>query len=514
MSQSFPAAAPRVATRFAPSPTGYLHIGNVRVALMNWLYARQQGGTFLLRLDDTDRATQTYIDAIYRDVGWLGIDYDTTFKQSDCMAHYDAAVASLKLQQRLYPCYETSEVLALKRKTQLAQGKPPVYDRAALRLTQQEIAAYEAAGVRPHWRFRLEETPIAWDDFAAGPVAFEAGHVSDPVLIRADGRPLYTLTSVADDGRVAISHIVRGADHIANTAVQVQLFHALGYAVPRFAHYPLLADAEGKNLSKRVGSLALDDLRRQGIMPMTIASVLVALGTAQSVSGDETMAKLVERFVISGYGKARPRFGIEAFEEVNPLYFRQLSLEEVKAAVRDCAETLVVTDASDAVDANDSVAASDPVVTNGSVVTNDSVAASDAMTEQEWAVLRTNVVGVHDLALWHPILQKGWGQASAPTTDQAPTSERLADMRLVLETFQDALPNLPAPPTDEGCAQWLKATMSLLPKPSRGKTAFGVLRAALTGRADGPSLAVLLAHLARLDQGEISRRMRDFASLL
>ena len=254
-----------VSVRFAPSPTGLLHVGNIRLALVNWLYARKSGGSFLLRLDDTDdeRSTPEFAAAIEADLTWLGLVWNDRLRQSDRLARYREAAESLKAAGRLYPCYETAEELGLKRKSLLARGLPPLYDRAALKLSDADRARLEAEGRRPHWRFRLESTPVAWEDLVRGPARFDGATLSDPVLVREDGRPLYTLSSVVDDIDTAISHVIRGEDHVANTAVQIQLIEALGGAVPAFAHLPLLTDAAGQGLSKRLGSLSIASLREE-----------------------------------------------------------------------------------------------------------------------------------------------------------------------------------------------------------------------------------------------------------
>ncbi|MEJ1996137.1 MAG: glutamate--tRNA ligase, partial [Limibacillus sp.] len=296
--------------RFAPSPTGRLHVGNARVALINWLYARQNGGAFLLRMDDTDeeRSTAEFAEAIERDLTWLGLAWDAFARQSERTERYDLAAQSLKASGRLYPCYETADELSLKRKAQLSAGRPPLYDRAALNLSEEKRRAYEAEGRRPHWRFKLEHAAIDWDDLVRGPQHFEGDKLSDPVLIREDGRPLYTLSSVVDDAELGVTHVLRGEDHVANTAVQVQLFEALGAEVPTFGHLPLLTDAEGKGLSKRLGSLSLEALRAEGLEPMTLNAYLAALGTSEHAEPALDLAELVARFDLSRYGRAAPKF--------------------------------------------------------------------------------------------------------------------------------------------------------------------------------------------------------------
>ncbi len=251
-----------VKVRFAPSPTGKLHLGNIRAALVNWLFAQQQGGTFVLRIDDTDtaRSTKENEDAIRADLEWLGLNWDETFRQSARFTRYDEVVAKLKAEGRLYPCYETADELDMKRKIQMGRGKPPVYDRAALELTEDQIAAYEAEGRKPHWRFKLDvPARIDWSDLIRGDVSIDLTSVSDPILIRGDGSYLYTLPSVVDDVDYGITHIVRGEDHVTNSAVQVQIFEAVGGKAPTMAHFALLTGKGGEGLSKRSGAMSIGE---------------------------------------------------------------------------------------------------------------------------------------------------------------------------------------------------------------------------------------------------------------
>ena len=322
-----------VRVRFAPSPTGLLHVGNARVALINWLFARRAGGGFLLRLDDTDseRSTAAFAAAIEEDLAWLGLTWDERVRQSDRHDRYAAAVARLKEADRLYPCYETPEELALKRKRQRANHRPPVYDRAALALDAAERAALEAEGRSPHWRFRLDHVEIAWEDLVRGAVRFEGEKLSDPVLIRADGRPLYALSSVVDDLELGITHIIRGEDHVTNTALQIQLYAALGGDATglTFAHLPLLADAKGAGLSKRLGSLSLKSLREDGIEAMAVNSLLAQLGTSQPVVPRIRLEELVAAFDIARFGRATPKFDPAELKALNARLLHLLPYEAV-----------------------------------------------------------------------------------------------------------------------------------------------------------------------------------------
>jgi glutamyl-tRNA synthetase len=307
--------------RFAPSPTGRLHVGNIRPALMNWLYARKHGGKFILRMDDTDteRSTQDYAYGIIEDLAWLGLDHDELYHQSDRMDKYEAAVEKLKKSGRLYPCYESPEELAFKRKQQLARGRPPIYDRAALKLTDPERAKLEENGMKPHWRLKLETQKISWLDLVHGRVEFESDKLSDPVLLREDGMPLYTLSSVVDDIDLGITHIIRGDDHIANTAVQIQLINALGGDATKFTfcHMPLLTDAAGGGLSKRTGSLSIQNLREDGVEPMAILCALSSLGTSEQLMLTFNKQDLINRFETAHINRSSVKFSFDDLAQIN-----------------------------------------------------------------------------------------------------------------------------------------------------------------------------------------------------
>ncbi|MFJ5370867.1 glutamate--tRNA ligase, partial [Bosea sp. CER48] len=285
--------------RFAPSPTGYLHIGNARPALFNWLFARRHDGRFLLRYDDTDiaRSKPEFAAAIAEDLGWLGIVPDRVIKQSDRLSIYDSAAERLRQAGRLYPCYETADELDRRRKRQLARGLPPIYDRAALKLTAEQKLALEAEGRRPHWRFLLEAREVAWGDLVRGASHVDCASLSDPVLVREDGSYLYTLPSVVDDIETGVTHVIRGEDHVTNTAVQAQIFEALGASLPAFGHHNLLTTASGEGLSKRLGHLSLRGLRESGVEALAVAALATMVGTSDAVrpvSSLDELAGLVE----------------------------------------------------------------------------------------------------------------------------------------------------------------------------------------------------------------------------
>jgi glutamyl-tRNA synthetase len=307
--------------RFAPSPTGRLHVGNIRIALMNWLYTRKNHGKFILRMDDTDaeRSTQEFAYSIIEDLGWLGLKHDEIYHQSDRFHKYETEVDKLKASGRLYPCYETPDELAFKRKQQLARGRPPIYDRAALKLTDSERAKLEQNGLKPHWRLKLETQRISWIDLVHGKVEFESDKLSDPVLLREDGMPLYTLSSVVDDIDLGVTHIFRGDDHIANTAVQIQLINALGGDASKFTfcHMPLLTDASGGGLSKRTGSLSIENLKDDGIEPMAILCLLSSLGTSEQLKLTFDVQDLIDRFETAHINRSSVKFSFDELAQVN-----------------------------------------------------------------------------------------------------------------------------------------------------------------------------------------------------
>jgi glutamyl-tRNA synthetase len=307
--------------RFAPSPTGRLHVGNVRTALANWLFARGQGGTFVLRIDDTDleRSTAEFEQGIKDDLTWLGMVWDQTDNQSARFAHYQAAAEKLKADGRLYPAYETQEELTLRRNMQRKLGKPPVYDRAALSLTPEQIAAYEAEGRKPHWRFKLDGRRVTWTDLVRGECDVDTASMSDPVLIRADGLFLYTLPSVVDDVEMKITHVIRGEDHVTNTGAQIEIFEALGAVAPAFAHMPLLVDAGGGGISKRdlEGKLAIGNLRDTGYEPLAVVSYLGRIGTSDPVEPAESNLALASTFAFEKMGRAPARFHEEELDRLN-----------------------------------------------------------------------------------------------------------------------------------------------------------------------------------------------------
>ncbi len=426
-------------TRFAPSPTGLLHVGNIRTALHNWLLTRRMGGRFLLRIDDTDaeRSRETFVAAIHEDLAWLGIEPDAVVRQSERFALYQAAFDTLRAAGRVYPCYETAQELDLKRKVRLGRGLPPVYDGAALALTEDERAAREAAGIAPHWRFRLDhDEQITWDDAIRGPQHFDPAQLSDPVVRRADGSWLYMLPSVVDDIDLAVSHILRGEDHVSNTAVQVQMFTALGRGrdgtqVPVFAHEALLVGSEGK-LSKRLGSLSGQGLRASGIEPEAVVALLARLGTSQPVEPIADRHALVESFDLAHFGRAPARFDEAELERLNAAIMHRMPFDAV-------ADRL-----------------------------------PDGMDEAAWRAIRPNLSKLSDAADW-------WRVITGPITPPAFTAED----RAYLAKAAGAL--------EWGADPWHALTAALKESTGRkGKALFLPLRQALTGEDHGPDMAELL----------------------
>jgi glutamyl-tRNA synthetase len=454
-----------VIVRFAPSPTGRIHIGNARTALFNWLFAMKHGGRFIQRFDDTDveRSRQEYADATLYDLHWLGIFPDATHYQSRRIENYDAAVERLKEAGVLYACYETPEELDLRRKIRRTRGLPPVYGREALKLTPDEKAAHEADGRRPHWRFLLpnfdadplepQRTDIVWTDIMRGEETVDLASLSDPVLVRADGTYLYTLPSVVDDIDLGITHVIRGDDHVTNTAVQIALFRALGVEPPAFGHHNLLTTGSGEGLSKRSGALSIAGLRESGLEPMAVASLAVLIGTSESVSAVAGMTELAERFDPEATSKSASKFDPDELIVLN----RALLHETPFSEVQDRLSALGI---------------------------------SGDRAEPFWLAVRGNLDKLPDAASWWKIVTSG---------PQEPVDLPDEDRDYV----RAALELLPEEPWDG--STWKAWTDAVRKETGRkGKTLFMPLRLALTGLAAGPELADLLPLLGR--EGTLARR--------
>lgn len=427
-------------TRFAPSPTGRLHVGNIRTALHNWMLAQKAGGEFILRIDDTDaaRSKEEYVEAIRADCAWLGIEATREERQSQRLGHYEAAFERLKEAGRIYPAYETSQELELKRKVLLGRGLPPIYDRGALKLTEAERAAKDAEGIAPHWRFKLDhDEPIAWDDGVRGAAKFDPATLSDPVIRRADGSWLYMLPSTVDDIEMGVTQVLRGEDHVSNTAVQIQMFTALnkigfgGATPPAFAHEALLVGKEGK-LSKRLGSLGCDAFRERGIEPEAIIALLARLGTSLPVEPIADRAALLETFDLSTFGRAPAKFDDADLDRINTAIVHQMDY----ALVRD--------------------------------------RLPQGMDEAGWHAVRPNLATVSEAQEW-------WGLVTGPIDQPEFSDEDCAYLGQAAATL--AWSENP----------WGNLTGALKDATGRkGKALFLPLRQALTGMNHGPDMGELL----------------------
>lgn len=428
-----------VVSRFAPSPTGNLQLGNIRTAVIAYLYARNASGKFILRIDDTDleRSKDEFTFNIKRDLEWVGMHWDDYRHQRGREDVYTAARDQLLASGRLYACYETEEELGLKRKVQLASGKPPIYDRSALSLTDEQIQKYKDEGRKPHYRFKLNAAPITWNDHVRGPVALNGKDFSDPVLIREDGSPLYHLCSVVDDIEYGVTHVVRGEDHVSNTAFHIQMIEALGAKPPEFIHLPLMFDDEGKKLSKRAGSLAIASLRdEEGLEPVTVCAFLSRLGTSKPIEAVSTMQEVIDGFDISSFSRANPRFVYEDMLRLNSKILHQMPFEIAQKRLEDLN--------------------------------------LETITPEFWEAARPNLTVLKDIKdIWRVV----HGPVT-PVIEDAEFIKAAADL-------------LPAEPWDaQTWSQWANAVKEKTGK--GGKQLFMPLRQALTGMEHGPELANLL----------------------
>jgi glutamyl-tRNA synthetase len=435
-----------VVTRFAPSPTGRLHVGNIRTALHNFLFARKHGGAFVLRIDDTDRGRSTaeFDQAIRDDLDWLGLSPDTLVRQSERFALYEREFERLKEAGRVYACYETPEELELRRKVLLGRGLPPVYERKPADAPVPEDRA-------PHWRFRLDhDSPIAWDDLIRGEQRFDPKLLSDPVVRREDGSWLYLLPSVIDDIDLGITHVVRGEDHVSNSAAQIQMFEALGAKPPEFAHEALLVAAEGK-LSKRLGAYGVPHVRQEGVEPMALLDVLARIGTSQPVEPIASLHELADSFDFSTFGRAPAHFDPHEVELVNARLLHKLDFAAIRHGI------------------------------------------PSGVTEEDWLLLRPNLERLSDFAAWFAVLD---GEIDPP--------ELAHDERLLLKDAAAVAETL-----DWSADPWrtlageLKRTTG-----KKGRELFHPLRLALTGRESGPEMAGLVA---RMGKGRAVRRLEAAA---
>lgn len=430
-----------VKVRFAPAPTGKLHVGNGRTAIANWLFAHGRGGKFVLRIDDTDieRSRKEYEHAIEADLRWLGLTWDEKHNQAARFLVYQQAADRLKAEGRLYPCFETAEELEVKRRVALASGKPPIYDRAALKLSREQVAELDAQGRRPHWRFRLDGKRVRWTDLVRGESEVDTASMSDPVLIREDGAFLYTLPSVVDDVDMAITHVIRGEDHVTNTGAQIEVFEALGAEAPTFAHMPLLVGADGEALSKRLGSLSIEQLREEGFEPLAVNSHLGKIGTSDNLEIAESLEALAGGFDFGKMGRAPARYDTADLQRLNAQALHAMSYGEAQPRLE---------------------------------------ALGDDLGEAFWNAVRANLTLFDGVSTWARVVR---GPVE-PLIDDADWCLRAAGL-------------LPETISNETWKPWTDAIKS--ETGAKGKALFLPLRRAITGLDHGPEMGALLPLIGR-----------------
>lgn len=430
--------------RFAPSPTGNLHIGNARTLILNYIYSRSRSGEMLLRIDDTDsqRSDEKYTKSIIQDIEWLDINCVETHRQSTRIERYREISKYLISKDRLYPCYESDEELNRIRKLNLSRGKPPIYDRAALQLSKAQIDNYKSDGRKPYWRFLLDHHDIFWSDLIRGHQKIDCSSFSDPVLIRADGSYLYSLPSVTDDIDMGITDVLRGEDHVSNTATQIQIFQALGEKVPNFGHHSLMVLKDGSRMSKRDGAMSLSDIRSSGIEPMTVMNYCARIGTSDSIEPYQKIDELASTYDLSKLSRAPARFGFDELEALNKKLLQNKSFETVKDRLSE-------------------------------------MGISDDNAKNFWNTIRTNINTIDEIKSWKDIIENDFEIDSI-------------DKKLI----QDAHDLLPNDPWDKNT--WKSWTDLLSQKTGlTGKNLFLPLRIALTGRESGPELALFIILLGR-----------------
>ena len=429
--------------RFAPSPTGLLHVGNVRSALLNWAYAKKNNGNFVLRIDDTDksRSTKEFENKIKENLTWLGVNWDKTFNQSDRIDNYNLKIKKLKKDGRLYPCFETAEELSLKKKSLLSSGKPPIYDRSSLLLTKENIDEKINSGLKPHWRFKLNASIIEWNDLIKGKVKFDPKNLSDPILIREDGSLLYHLPSVIDDIEESISHIIRGEDHISNTAFHIQIFEALGGSIPEFAHHPFLTDQDGKGFGKRLGSLSIENLKAEGYEDVSIINYLINIGSSEDIKPETVNDNIIKNFDIKNISTSSAKFSEDVLKSLNADVLKNYTFEQVSKKIN--------------------------------------FIDSDIDLEKLWIFSHNNISFIKDIIVWSEVVTKIFD-----------TSEN----NIPEDFIETAVENIPEGPFDyDSWDNWTK----LIGEKSglKGKNLFMPLRLILTGRDKGPELKNFLPML-------------------
>ena len=437
--------------RFAPSPTGYLHIGNFRTALINFLFAKNKNGHFMLRIDDTDdeRSLKKYEDAIKEDLSWVGINWDSLEKQSSRLSYYDQALQKLLDKKRAYPCFETAEELSLKRKKQLSSGKPPIYDRSALNLSDSDIADFKAKGRSPHYRFLLDHKDVNWNDLVKGTSQYNMSNLSDPVIIREDGRVIYTLASVVDDIDFEVTDILRGEDHMTNSAAQIQLFEALESSPPNLGHLSLLTDISGAGLSKRLGSISLRDLKDEGFQPMAISSLLSKVGSSDAIEIFRDINQIISDFDISKFGKSKPKFDKNELRGLNSKLFKMLDFSDISNQLKKF---------------------------------------NFKISSDFWELVKGNIENLEELELWWNII---YGNIEPKYNDE--------------NFLNTALETLPEGNFDKNT--WTNWTSILMEETGRkGKELYNPLRMCLTGQNKGPEMATLVFLMGR---GKVLERLTN-----
>jgi glutamyl-tRNA synthetase len=431
--------------RFAPSPTGLLHVGNARSAVLNWVYAKKNNGKFILRIDDTDqsRSTKEFENKIKENLLWLGLDWHETFNQSNRAKNYNSKIDNLKSIGRLYPCFETTEELSLKKKSLLSSGKPPIYDRSALLMPQEEINKKINSGLKPHWRFKLDEGLIKWNDLIKGEVKFDTKNLSDPILIREDGSLLYHLPSVIDDVEEEISHVIRGEDHISNTAFHIQIFNALNSKPPIFAHHPFLTDEDGKGFGKRIGSLSIENLKSNGFEEISIINYLLNIGSSEDIKPETDLQKLIQNFDLKNISTSSAKFSDTLLKSLNSDVLKNYSVEQVIDKINEQIDEVDI--------------------------------------EKLWIFSQNNIVFLKDIEIWFKTINN--------IID-------LKDNNIPEILINTAIENIPDEPfTYDTWDTWVKSIS--VKTGLKGKNLYMPLRLILTGKDKGPELKNFLPLLDR-----------------
>ncbi|HJK87348.1 MAG TPA: glutamate--tRNA ligase [Candidatus Megaira endosymbiont of Hartmannula sinica] len=474
----------KIRTRFAPSPTGYMHIGNARIALLNYLYARQNKGEFVLRIDDTDleRVKQEYKDALFKDLDWMGIDYDLSFNQSDRIKKYDLIRDNLIKQGFLYPCFETKEELDIKRKFQLSRGKPPIYDRSSLNLTIEEIEGLIKQGKKPHYRFKLSHKKIKWSDKIKGDICFDSKDMSDPILIRENGSYTYMLCSVIDDIDYSISDIIRGEDHLSNTAIQIEIFNALEASIPNFSHISLMKSIDSTKISKRnIDDTSVDEsngsrkslfslasLRSNSIENLTLNSFLCFVGSSNNIRAVSSNAELINNFDINSYSKSPCKYDQKLLEDLNYKIISGYSFKQAKEILSNRLE--------------------DSHINN---TNSRNTFKHDLFTEEFWLLIRKNISSMNEVIIWQNVC------FNTPDLELFILNNKddIKNLSIDEEIYKRAIDLLPQEINEDSWSIWTKEISKVTGR--KGKKLFMPIRIALTGFLSGPELKFVIAILVR-----------------